>query len=408
MTPRCESVNHRSSWSRDTPDVGLTFPTDSFSETKPPTVNDVPKILGGEESFSEERSGSTLMKIKQAFGESGSDLHSIIKQQDHDNPGSISSGTSQKSMSEDHNVTFGQIEIVPMSPLHIDSALFDSGMTRFGETSLNESLWLGNESKDFLKEQQCSAECSQLIDALDIQSPVAFRLDSSNRIQSTPRTQTNTDTSSLGNEMIDKHPVETCDMTTCSYICRPDTSNRVQSTPFGSKTQTNTLGNEIDNIPSGAETRRMKVAEQIKRFNMMTLDSPRAKAIRSPMKFKRTPVRQSVRRLNSLVGSRKEVRMGWCAAATQMKAVSLESALHSTFAKPKPPVPPKNTKVKHATLEDVTNKAPKTKRDKNGANEHPKSVLLGASDNETNRYRGSPRNPLAEVKLLSALKPIDI
>lgn len=362
MTPRCESINHRSSWSRDTPDVGLTFPTDSFSETKPATVNDVPKILCGEESFSEERSGSTLMKIKQAFGESGSDLHSIIKQQDHNNLGSNSSETSQKSTSEDHNVTFGQIEIAPMSPLHIDSALFDSGATRFGEASLNESLWLENESKDFLKEERCSAECSQLIDALDIQSPLAFRLDS---------------------------------------------SNRVQSTPYGSRTQTNT-GKEIDSIPSGAETRRMKVAEQIKRFNMMTLDSPKAKAIRSPMKFQRTPVRQSVRRLNSLVGSRKEVRMGWCATATQMKAVSLESALDSTFAKPKPPVPPKKTKVEHATLEDVTNKTPKTKRDKNGANEHPKSVLLKVSENETNRYRGSPRNPLAEVKLLSALKPIDI
>ncbi|XP_077096600.1 rho GTPase-activating protein 11A-like [Siphateles boraxobius] len=358
LTPRCGSVNHRSSWSRDTPDVGLTFPTDSFSETKPPTVNGVPKILSVEESFSEERSGSTLLKIKEAFGESGSDLHSIIKQQNHN-----SSETSHKSTSEDHNVTFGQIEIVPMSPLHIDSALFDSGTTRFGETSLNESLWLGNESKDFLKEERCSAECSQLIDALDIQSPVAFR---------------------------------------------PDSSIRIQSTPRGSRTQTNTntssLGNKIDNVPSGAETRRMKVAEQIKLFNMMTLDSPKAKVIRSPMKFQRTPVRQSVRRLNSLVGSRKEARMGWCAAATQIKAVSLESALHSTFAKPKPPVPPKKTKVKTATLEDVTNKAPKTKR----ANEHPKSVLLEVSGNETNRYRGSPRNPLAEVKLLSALKPIDI
>ncbi|XP_039525322.1 rho GTPase-activating protein 11A isoform X2 [Pimephales promelas] len=343
LTPRCESITHRSSWGRDTPDVG---PTDSFSETEPLAVSDLPKILSVEESFSEERSGSTLLKIKRAFGESGSDLHSIITQNQHN-----SSETS-------HNVTFGHIEIAPLSPLHIDSALFDSGTTRFGETSLNESLWLENESKDC-----CPAECSQLIDALDMQSPVAFR---------------------------------------------PDSSIPIQSTPYGSRAQTNTstssLGNETDGIPSGAEARRMKVAEQIKRFNMMTLDSPKAKVMRSPMKFQRTPVRQSVRRLNSLVGSRKEVRMGWCAAATQIKAVSLESALHSTFAKPKPPVPPKKTKVRHATLEDVTNKAPKTKR----TNEHPKSVLLEVSGNETNRYRGSPRNPLAEVKLLSALKPIDI
>ncbi|KAK7153485.1 hypothetical protein R3I93_011411 [Phoxinus phoxinus] len=406
LTPRCESLTHRSSWSRDTPDVGL---TDSFSETQPPTVSGVPKILSAEESFGEQRSGSTLLKVRRAFGESGSDLHSAIKPQNHDLLGSTSSETSQRS---DHNVTFGQIEMLPMSPLHIDSTLFDSGTTRFGGTSLNESLFsLENESKDFLKEERCSAECSQLVDALDMQSPVAFRLDSSKRIQSTPygsRAQANTDTSSLGN-MIDEDPVETCDMMACPYMFRTD--SRVQSTPYGSraqaKTATSSLGN-IANVPSAAETRRMKVAEQIKLFNMMTLDSPKAKVVRSPMKFQRTPVRQSVRRLNSLVGSRKEARMGWCAAATQIKAVSLETALHSTFAKPKPPVPPKKAKVRPATLEDVTNKTPKTKRDKNGANEHPKSVLLEVSGNETSRYRGSPRNPLAEGKLLSALKPIDI
>ncbi|XP_067223119.1 rho GTPase-activating protein 11A isoform X2 [Chanodichthys erythropterus] len=411
LTPQCDSTDLRSMWSGDTPDVGLNFPADSFSETpvsscrsepaldvcKPPTVSGIPKILcDGLDSFSEERSntGATLLKIKQAFGESGSDLHSIIK---HDEPlGSNSeavssvvalpSETAHKSMSEsEHNVTFGQIEIAPLSPLHIDSALFDSGPTRFGETSLNESLWLENESRDFLKDATgCSADCSQLIDALDIQSPVAFRLDTSNRVQSTPyaaKTQTNANVS-LSRELKESLLVN---------------------------------NSKADNHPNAIEARRMKVAEQIKLFNMMTLNSPKPKVVRSPLKFQRTPVRQSVRRLNSLVGSRKDVRMGWC-AASPMKAVSLESALHSiqqpTFAKPKPPVPPKNP-VKNGALEDVTNKAPKTKcntlsANKNAADEHSKSVLLQVSENDTNRYRGSPKNPLAEVRLMSALKPIDL
>ncbi|XP_042599026.1 rho GTPase-activating protein 11A-like [Cyprinus carpio] len=416
--PQCDSTN-RSLWSGDTPDTGLTFPRDSFSETpesiglkssfrsepaiivsKPEMVSSViPKSLccassdsSASDSFSEERShtGPTLLKIKQASGESDSDLHSIVKQQNHDEPQDspcansdvgLPSETSHKSMSEssgsdDHNVTFGQIEIVPLSPLHIDSALFDSGPTRFVETSHDGSLYLKEDTGD----------CSQLINALDIQSPVAFRLETSSRVQSTPyatRSQTNANTS-LPSELKESLLSEKTD---------------------GPQDQ----AEMPQNHPEANETRRMKVADQIKLFNMMTLNSPKAKAVRSPLKLQRTPVRQSVRRINSLIGGRKDTRMGWC-ASTQIKAVSLESGLQ-TSSKPKPPVPPKKPAVK--ALEDVTNKTPKTKCDtpsanKNAANERPKSVLLQVSENDTSHYRGSPKNPLTEGRLLSAMKPIDL
>ncbi|XP_016339939.1 rho GTPase-activating protein 11A-like isoform X2 [Sinocyclocheilus anshuiensis] len=424
LTPQCDSTDHRSSWSGDTPDVGLTFPRDSFSETpvsiclkssyrseptvivcKPAMVS-IPKRLccassdsSASDSFSEERShtGPTLLKIKHAFGKSGSDLHSIVKPQNHDEPQDspgaksdvgLPSETSHKSMSEssdsdDHNVTFGQIEIVPLSPLHIDSALFDSGPTQFVETSPDGSLCLENESRAFLN--NATGDCSQLIDALDIRSPVAFRLETSNRVQSTPyaTTQTNANTS-LPSELKESLLTDKTD---------------------GPQDQ----AEMPQNHPGATETRRMRVADQIKLFNMMTLNSPNAKALRSPLKFQRTPVRQSVRRINSLIGGRKDTRMGWC-AASRIKAVSLESGLQ-TSSKPKPPVPPKKAAVK--ALEDVTNKAPKTKCDmlsanKNAANECPKSVLLQVSENDTSRYRGSPKNPLMEGRLLSAMKPIDI
>uniref|UniRef100_A0A672K579 Actin, alpha skeletal muscle n=1 Tax=Sinocyclocheilus grahami TaxID=75366 RepID=A0A672K579_SINGR len=425
LTPQCDSTDHRSSWSGDTPDVNLTFPRDSFSETpvsiclkssyrseptvivSKPAMASIPKRLccassdrSASDSFSEERShtGPTLLKIKQAFGKSGSDLHSIVKQQNHDEPQDspgaksdvgLPSEASHKSMSkssdsDDHNVTFGQLEIVPLSPLHIDSALFDSRLTRFVETSPDGSLCLENESRAFLKE--ATGDCSQLIDALDIRSPVAFRLETSNRVQSTPyatRTQTNTNTS-LPSEL--KESLLT------------DQTNSPQD-----------QAEKPQNHPGATETRRMRVADQIKLFNMMTLNSPNAKALRSPLKFQRTPVRQSVRRINSLIGGRKDTRMGWC-AASRIKAVSLESGLQ-TSSKPKPPVPPKKAAVK--ALEDVTNKAPKTKCDmfsanKNAANECPKSVLLLVSENDTSRYRGSLKNPLMEGRPLSAMKPIDI
>lgn len=385
-TPQCDFTDHRSSWTGETPETGLTFPTDSFSETpliivsKPPTISSVPETTPEECSHT----GHTLLKIRQAFGESGSDLHSIIKQKDQQDDSSnvhLPSETAHKSISEsgqsNDDVTFGQIEIVPLSPLHIDSALFDSEPTRFVETSLNGSLCFKNE---YLKESAVrSVNCSQIIDALDIQSPVAFRLDTSTRVQSTPyatRSQVNANTS-LQDELRASSLVE----------------KKIES----SQEQQN-----------NAESKKSKVADQIKLFNMMTLHSPKVQLLRSPLKFQRTPVRQSVTRINSLAGKRKESRMGWC-AASQVKAVSLESGLYSSV-KPKPPVPPKKTAVKPAALEDITNKAPKAMLSncKNAADEHPKCVLLKVSENDTSHYRGSPRHPLVEGRLLSAMKPIDL
>ncbi|XP_056332717.1 rho GTPase-activating protein 11A isoform X2 [Danio aesculapii] len=386
LTPQCDFTDHRSSWTGETPDTGLTFPTDSFSETpviiasKPPTISSVPETTPDECSHT----GHTLLKIRQAFGESGSDLHSIIKQKDPQDDSSnvhLPSETAHKSISEssqsNDDVTFGQIEIVPLSPLHIDSALFDSEPTRFVEASLNGSLCFENE---YLKESAVrSVNCSQLIDALDIQSPVAFRLDTSTRVQSTPyatRSQVNANTS-LQNELRESSLVEE---------------------------KINVSQEQQNNV----EAKKSKVADQIKLFNMMTLNSPKVKMLRSPLRFQRTPVRQSVTKINSLVGNRKESRMGWC-AASHIKAVSLESGLYSSV-KPKPPVPPKKTAVKASALEDVTNKAPKTMLSncKNATNEHPKCVLLKVSENDTSHYRGSPRNPLVEGRLLSAMKPIDL
>ncbi|XP_059375752.1 rho GTPase-activating protein 11A-like [Carassius carassius] len=422
LMTQCVSTDHRSSWSRDTPDVDLSFPRDSFCETpmsicvksssrSEPTIilskPVIPKSLccassddSTLDSFSEDRShtGPTLLKINQAFSESDSDLHSILTQQNYDEPQDspcansdvgLSSEASHKSMSDssglnDHNVTFGQIEIVPLSPLYIDSALFDSGPKRFANTSSNGSLCLENESNAFLK--NVSGDCSQLVDALDIQSPVAFRLETSNRVQSTPyatRSQTNVNTSLL---------------------------SELKESLLTDKTDSPQDQAEMPQNPTGAnEARRMRVADQIKRFNMMTLNSPQTKVVRSPLKLQRTPVRQSVRRINSLIGGRKDTRMGWC-SASQRKTVSLESGLQ-TSSKPKPPVPLEKPAVK--VLEDVTNKAPKTKWDtlsanNNAANERPKSILLQVSENDTSYYRGSPKNPVTEGRLLSAIKPIDI
>ncbi|XP_052386495.1 rho GTPase-activating protein 11A isoform X1 [Carassius gibelio] len=399
LTPQCVSTDHSSSWSRD-----LSFTRDSFCETpmslcvksssrSEPTIilskPVLPKSLccddSALDSSSEERShtGPTLLKIKQAFGGSHSDLHSIVTQQNHEEPQDSTCANSEaaetKSVSDSDDNRW--LETVN-TPLHIDSTLFDSGPKWFVDTSSNGSLCLENKSRGFLKET--SGDCSQLVDALDIQSPVAFRLETSNRVQSTPyatRSQTNNNTSLL---------------------------SELKESLVTDKTDEDQA--EMPQNPTGAnEARRMRVAEQIKRFNMMTLNSPQTKVVRSPLKLQRTPVRQSVRRINSLIGGRKDTRMGWC-SASQRKTVSLESGLQ-TSSKPKPPVPPEKPAIK--ALEDVTNKAPKTKCDtlsanKNAAHERPKSILLQVSKSDTSHYRGSPKNPLTQGRLLPVMKPIDI
>ncbi|XP_052001421.1 rho GTPase-activating protein 11A-like isoform X2 [Xyrauchen texanus] len=410
LTPQCDSTDPRSAWSGDAPDAAPTFTTDSFSDTPVSVCRSVPAIVvskplccasndsSGSDSFNEERThtGPNLLTVKRVFGESASDLRSIINDQ-RDNldttseavASEVATETSPKSMEssskcilDDHNMTFGQLEMAPLSPLHIDSTLFDTEPRELAEITHNGCLCL--ENKRLFEATARSGDCSQLIDALDIQSPVAFRPDTSIRVQSTP--------------------------------CATRTQTEV-STPPPRELKASTLGDCPPNrdLPQNCpntKMRRLKVADQIKRFDMLTLTSPKAKVVRSPLKFQRTPVRQSVRRINSLFGDRKDARMGWCASQSTAvpKAVSLESGLCTS--KPKPPVPPKKPcAVKRATLEDVTNRVPKAKAlsaNKNAPTDYPKSLCLELAEKDSSRYRGSPKNPLSEGRLLPVMKPIDL
>ncbi|XP_067847469.1 rho GTPase-activating protein 11A-like isoform X2 [Heptranchias perlo] len=81
--------------------------------------------------------------------------------------------------------------------------------------------------------------------------------------------------------------------------------------------------------------RHLKVVEHIRRFNSLSLNdhTPKYKTVLSPLKFKRTPVRQSIKRMNSLLyGSNKSIanRTRSCKLAIgspMVKSVSQESAL---------------------------------------------------------------------------------
>ncbi|NXV70610.1 RHGBA protein, partial [Atlantisia rogersi] len=213
-----------------------------------------------------------------------------------------------------------------------------------------------------------------------------------------------------------------------------------------------------------------KVSDHVQWFNKLSLnDLSSASKAKSPLKFQRTPVRQSVRRINSLLeANRRSVNSQLLKASDVgsplVKSLSYDSALFSHTEKPS-----KNSvglplrsesmydqvSISHKHL-DLTSKSfsrllnPSDKPDVSvrtagnhgqKATVHPsKSVLEDLTNHETVksslkvnasinipgaasekstvtrntlgkervRYRGSPKNPISKGKLLPTAKPVDL
>ncbi|XP_063804102.1 rho GTPase-activating protein 11A isoform X2 [Pseudophryne corroboree] len=207
-----------------------------------------------------------------------------------------------------------------------------------------------------------------------------------------------------------------------------------------------------DSIPTAVPVRRAtRVSDHIQHFNKLCLSDRSAVQNKSPIKFQRTPVRQSVRRINSLSGMRREVENMHSAGLPMVKSVSCDEfpspampltnvsqASLSTSSRvtsasrdqlPARPLLGSNSRVANqyfrkpqsalactslpikSVFEDLTNreisKATFTKSDlsaitPNNARRHILSVR------EPVRYKGSPKNPIAKVTLLPATKPLEL
>lgn len=394
--------------------------------------------------------GPTLLKIKEVFTESGPDLQTETQNtcsSTGTNPSdrimvpppetpsnkthpvdteTFSVPAQQSRLAADQNITFGQIEIAALSPLHIDSVIFETGGFCSPPTkATNASAYanpVSSHNGSTVGESYGEAEhvnCSRLIDALDIQSPTKFKLGVSSGLQSTPYKL-----------HLEIHK---------EFVAPPKMGTEVSAeqekeahSEFCSDVQ-----NQRTLPPHTSASEKCRVADHIQHFNKLTLLSPRgprATHIRSPLKFERTPVRQTVRRINSLLGdSRRPAQSGKPASCQVVKSLSLESGLspcpqpHKSITeversssvcpvKKPPPVPPRrlstlNRKPKACALGDVTNKVqPKNRADdpvpdSSGAQ---KPLVEQLVEKDKSHYRGSPRNPLNQGRLLSATKPVDL
>ncbi|KAM9554506.1 rho GTPase-activating protein 11A isoform 2-T2 [Guaruba guarouba] len=209
-----------------------------------------------------------------------------------------------------------------------------------------------------------------------------------------------------------------------------------------------------------------KVSDHIQWFNKLSLNDPSsANKTKPPLKFQRTPVRQSVRRINSLLeANRRSVGSQLLkvreVGSPLVKSLSYDSALLSCTEKPSknsvalpcrsesmydqvciphkqldltskscgrllnpsdnPDVSVRTAGIHEqkvavhpskAVLEDLTNQRPVKSSLKVNANiniPEKSTVARGAPGKERVCYRGSPKNPISKVKLLPAAKPVDL
>ncbi|KAF3844749.1 hypothetical protein F7725_007912 [Dissostichus mawsoni] len=417
--------------------------------SKPPAVSVFPKklccassaeSLESEISITESQTAPTLLKIQKAFTKSGSDLQrpctsvgsdttttidSLLPPPETPQPKSFPWTPQQSFLAYDQNITFGQLEMAALSPLHIDSVLFECGVYRTPAAQADagsfcaaaiSSLNSSTVGESDAEEEQLN--CSRLVDALDIQSPAHFKLCVPSGRQSTPYR--------LGLEFRDE------------FSTPPKIGTKLRAVQNKSSSESG-AEKQQPLSPRSLETEKRRVADHIHHFNKLTLHSPKgalAKLVRSPLQFKRTPVLQTVRRMNSLLGeSRRPVRKEELGISQNgpmmMKAVSLESGLSPhprlqlhlgegklsnsvCHIKKPPPVPPKKPstlarKAKVCALADLTNKVqPKTNVDSSDQSGAQKPLGQQVVEKDMSHYRGSPRNPLNQVRLMSATKPIDL
>ncbi|KAL4656463.1 rho GTPase-activating protein 11A [Arapaima gigas] len=460
LTPQCDDWNTANSSGTQafgsnaylgTP-MGTCFKNSYFSEPvlgpgMIPSTGEIPKhlccasnakSLDGDYSITEEDTltDQTLLKIRRAFTESGSNLHlvtedcsaasakvlrsemisTVSSQETPLKPEAkqtfnISSQTD--SLVDDPNVTISQLEITPLTPLHIDSTLFE--FQTLADVSEEENIVFQNASRNDslaggVGEQ---VNCSRLVEALDIGSLLPFKETISADVQSKQSTPCKTHCQALEQDVTMKTKATQSPRLEAHLSCP-------------------------SNLSAPSESRRLRVADHIQRFNTLTLNSPKMKAVRSPIKFQRTPVRQSVRRINSLLASR--ISAGPTKAESPIvKSVSLETgllvvggesvlphaeecvqSLYNKQSKQPPKVPPRrfgsiNQQVRPCALDDVTNKVLQKGKSNplvTGKNatalrsvNPEKSHFLQVSVKDKFRHKGSPKNPLAESRLLSATKP---
>ncbi|XP_074724259.1 rho GTPase-activating protein 11A isoform X2 [Strix uralensis] len=461
-------------------------PDEFKSTTVSKQENSLELLLCEEESNS---TAATLLKVKQAFSASGSNLHNLI-------------GDTKSSFSDVAGETLN--ETLCLTGLSLEKDLLAEEVSEnLTNTKSRELLQQFNQSYAIDKHQSKKDE-NKVLEKRNFKASIEIELqvakpDMKNvtelpvpqvlawkdklTVQNSSSKDDLNKLDSFGRkekiELTHSQTVENCMVKRCNL--EEDTAKLSVAGQLPTLQLTKSL-NEVDNQYLQAEncdktlTKTLtvsdhgKVSDHIQWFNKLSLNDPSsASKTKPPLKFQRTPVRQSVRRINSLLEVNRQSVSSQLLKARDtgsplVKSLSYDSALFSCTEKPSKnsvvlPLRSESTydqvSVSHKQL-DLTSKSccrplnPSDKPDvsvrtagihKHKATVHPsKSVLEDVSNHEMVKsslkanvninipgaapekstitrsasgrervcYRGSPKNPISKVKLLPAAKPVDL
>ncbi|NXH74664.1 RHGBA protein, partial [Hydrobates tethys] len=517
LTPKCHNkVVHRMSWNSPTatdsqaisrnegilpghPEMGIGSSESVLIFGKPPVVPDEFKsttVSKQDNSFElllcEEESNSTaetLLKVKQAFSASGSNLHNLI--------GDKKSSSSDVA-GETLNETLCLTGLSPEKELLAEEVSED-----LANTKSRELLHQCNQSYAIDKQQSKKDE-TQVLEKRNFKTSVEIELevpkpDIKNVTElPVPQVLAREDKLAVQNrsskddlnrldslrrekeiELAHSQTAENCMVKCCNLeedttklpvagelptLQLPKSQDEVGNQYLQAENSDKTLTKTTTVSDHG------KVSDHIQWFNKLSLNDPSsASKTKPPLKFQRTPVRQSVRRINSLLETNRRSVSSQLLKASDVgsllvKSLSYDSALVSCTEKPsknsvalplrsestydqvsrshkqldltsksccRPLNPPDKPDVSVRTagiheqkatvhpsksvLEDLTNhETVKSSLKANaninipGAAPEKSTISRIAPGKERVRYRGSPKNPISKVKLLPTAKPVDL
>ncbi|KAI4540347.1 hypothetical protein MG293_009388 [Ovis ammon polii] len=327
------------------PDMMVEKSPVSSYELTPPNVhskhsnNITGSSLSGDEN---NLTTETVVKIQKAFSESGSNLHALINHK-------------QSSLTNVEKVKFNETSSTKGSP---EKNLLKTNLTVIESnghhTSNNEESF---SERDFslhqpqISDREATIKCYstqmkiQLENNIHLNIPTDYlskqelRSDEHVGKQESPRDTLNTklkEHENLIEENLLKHTASrevvastsSLEQSTCS------SANLSKPGPGGIIKQQSLVETRDETVSECLQTEHGRVSDHIQWFNRLSLNEPNRTKVKSPLKFQRTPVRQSVRRINSLLEyggqppRRKLVSLG-DTASPLVKSVSCESALPS-------------------------------------------------------------------------------
>ncbi|KAG8126216.1 hypothetical protein E2320_021385 [Naja naja] len=438
---RHTATNYRMSWigpaTTDSQETRMGYPETEISSSETVPANRKPLVIPTEPmftssecdsskqktSFCEDENNVTedmLLRIKKAFSESGSSLHDLYEMEPSASNLLKYKNPELKLKNNSFKTTDKKVD-VKREPQFAKSVTKSNTIDHIN--TINGLLFQNNKSDHpiHILNQSDGLEVDPLITSHVIQ------LNNVNNVQK---------------EIVESNK---------QYICAKKESkycNSKKETSFSEGGDKNETYDKSKSSPSG------KVSDHIHWFNKLSLNEPHSATRSKPvLKFQRTPVRQSVRRINSLLETHTSNSSVTCKKAgngctSLAKSVSCETALSSyavsTNNSLTNSLPSKLTcKEKHdqlalfpksslqliysseqtmketfnnnskSVLEDLTNyKAPKTvvktSTRLNASVGTPDKYVLRKMTGTKSRYRGSPKNPIPTAKLLPIVKPLDL